>query len=46
MRVACRDTENAPEITAWDAMTVAKVARMTRGSWAQPGAIRNNGLST
>ena len=43
-RMACRDTENAPEITAWEAMTVASVARMTSGMRAHEGPSRKNGL--
>ena len=42
---AWRDSENAPEITAWLAITVAIVARMTIGSRAQGGTSRKNGLS-
>jgi hypothetical protein len=33
-------------ITAYDAMTVAAVARRTIGNRAQPGASRKNGLLT
>jgi hypothetical protein len=40
-----RDRER-PEITAWLAMTVASVARITSGRRAQSGAIRKNGFST
>ncbi|HEY7101458.1 MAG TPA: hypothetical protein VH573_07445 [Mycobacteriales bacterium] len=43
--IACRDTENAPEITAWEAMTVAAVANSTIGSWAQVGNSRKNGFA-
>jgi hypothetical protein len=37
-----RATEKAPEITAWEAMTVARVARMTSGISAHwgPGGRR------
>ena len=45
-RTAWRETENAPEMTAWDAMTVATVASRTSGSVAQVGARRKNGLDT
>ena len=38
--IACLVTENAAEISACDAMTVAAVARNTSGSRAQGGAIR------
>ncbi len=38
-------TEKAPEITAWLAMTVARPARITRGTRAQAGAIRKKGFS-
>ena len=43
-RRACRETEKAPEMTAWEAMTVAAVARTTIGKRAQWGSIRKNGL--
>src|ERR1700680_3018225 len=43
---ACLVIENAPEITAWDAMMVAAVARMTSGKSAQPGADSKNGCCT
>ena len=33
-------TEKTPEMTAWDAMTVAAVASMTRGHKDQAGAIK------
>jgi hypothetical protein len=33
-------TENTPEITACDAMTVAAVARMTKGHSDHAGAIK------
>ena len=41
-----RVTEKAPEISAWLAMTVASVARMTMGNCAQEGASRKNGLAS
>jgi hypothetical protein len=44
-RLACRVTENAPEITAWEAITVARAANTTNGIRAQPGARWKNGLS-
>jgi hypothetical protein len=37
-------TENAPEITAWEAITVATVASRTIGSRAHEGINRKNGL--
>ncbi len=43
---ACWLTLNAPEITAWEAMTVATVASSTIASWPQPGISRKNGLAT
>ena len=43
---ACRVTENAPEITACDAITVARVASTTTGSSAHDGISRKNGLAT
>jgi len=43
---ACWLTLNAPEITAWEAMTVATVASSTIASCAQPGISRKNGLAT
>ncbi len=43
---ACRDSENAPVITAWLAITVAAVASSTIGSRAQSGKSRKNGLET
>ena len=43
---AWRVTENAPEITAWEAMIVATVASATIGMRAQWGKSRKNGLST
>ena len=36
----CMARENDPEITAWDAITVAAVASTTRGISAHPGAMR------
>src|ERR1700744_2546119 len=41
---AWRATENAPVITAWDAITVAAVARNTSGQRPQVGTRRKNGL--
>ena len=41
---ACCVTENAPEMTAWEAMTVAAAARITIGIRAQPGTSRKKGL--
>ncbi|CFN73824.1 Uncharacterised protein [Bordetella pertussis] len=41
---ACRVTEKAPEITAWDATTVATVASPTSAASPHSGAIRKNGL--
>lgn len=38
-------SEKAPEIRAWEAMTVAAVASATSGSWNQSGAMLKNGLS-
>ena len=35
--MAWRDTENAPVITAWDAITAARVANPIIGYSAQPG---------
>jgi hypothetical protein len=43
--IACRAREKAPVITAWLAMTVAAVARMTTGSSAHSGNIKKNGFS-
>ena len=37
---ACWVSENAPEMTAWEAMTVAAAARITIGMRAHPGASR------
>jgi hypothetical protein len=42
--IACWVTEKAPEITAWLAMIVASVARMTSGSRNHSGASRKKGL--
>ena len=42
---AWRVTEKAPEITAWEAMTVANVARTTIGIRLHSGNSRKNGLS-
>ena len=42
--IACWVTEKAPEITAWLAMIVAKVARMTSGSRIASGASRKKGF--
>ena len=36
--------ENAPEMTAWLAMKVAAVARMTSGRRSTSGAMTKNGL--
>ena len=38
--IACRVSENAPEITACDAMIVATVAMTTTGYSAHSGASR------
>ncbi len=43
--MACRLTENAPEITACDAITVAAVARTTMGSRPHDGMSRKKGLA-
>ena len=43
---ACDATENAPVITAWDAMTVAAVASTTIGNRPHSGTSRKNGLLT
>jgi len=43
--IACRERENAPEMTAWLAITVAAVASTTIGSRAQPGRSRKNGFA-
>lgn len=37
---AWEDIEKAPEMTAWEAMTVAMVATTTSGTVAQLGASR------
>jgi len=42
---AWRVTENAPEITACEAITVAAVASTTIGIRLQSGKSRKNGLS-
>ena len=42
---AWRVTENAPEMSACDAITVASVASSTIGMRAQCGISRKNGLS-
>ena len=44
-RAACCATEKAPVMTDCEAITVAAAARTTRGSCAQPGASRKNGLA-
>ena len=44
-RIAWRVTQKAPEITAWEAMIAATVARITIGIRAQSGNIRKNGLA-
>ena len=41
----CIVSENAPEMTAWDAITVAIAVRITSGTSDQRGAIRKNGFS-
>jgi len=38
--IACRVTENAPEITACEAITVAMVDRISKGYKAQVGASK------
>ena len=43
MRAACAATENAPVITACDAITVAAVANSTIGQIAQLGISRKKG---
>ncbi len=43
---AWRVTENAPEITAWEATIAATVATITIGTCSQLGNSRKNGLST
>ena len=40
-----RAMENAPEITAWLAITVAQVASITMGSRSQSGPSRKNGFA-
>ena len=44
--IACWVTEKAPEITAWLAMIVASVARMTSGRRSISGARKKNGFLT
>ena len=44
--IACWVTEKAPEITAWLAMIVASVARMTSGRRSASGARKKNGFLT
>ena len=44
--IACWVSEKTPEITAWEAITVAIVARATIGICAQLGTIRKKGLLT
>ena len=44
--IACWVTEKAPEITAWLAMIVAQVARMTSGRRSTSGARKKNGFLT
>ena len=44
--IAWRVTENAPEMTACEAMIAATVATITIGICSQPGNSRKNGLST
>ena len=39
-------SEYAPEIRAWEAMTVASVARTVSGRTNQSGAMLKNGFST
>jgi len=43
--IAWRDRLNAPEMTAWLAMTVARVASTTIGSRDQAGNSRKNGFA-
>ncbi len=45
--IACWVTENAPEITAWLAITVAAVASTTISFWPvwPPGTSRKKGLA-
>ena len=42
---ACWVSENAPEMTACEAMTVAAAARITIGIRAHPGTSRKKGLA-
>ena len=44
--MTCLVTLNAPEIKACDAITVAMVAKITKGSKAQSGAIKKKGFFT
>ncbi|MND06420.1 hypothetical protein D3C83_277790 [compost metagenome] len=44
--IACCVTEKAPEMTAWLAMMVAMVARMTSGRRNASGARKKNGFLT
>ena len=44
--IACRVSENTPEMSACDAITVAAAASTISGTSAQPGASLKNGLST
>ena len=44
--MACRVIEYVPVMTAWLAITVAAVARTTKGICSQSGAMRKNGFST
>ena len=43
--IAWRDSENEPEITACEAITVATVDSATSGNSPQPGTMRKNGLA-
>ena len=36
--IACCVTENAPEITAWEAITAAMLAMISSGHWNHSGA--------
>ena len=42
---ACRAIEYAPEMTAWEAMRVARVAMITSGTVRLAGTSMKNGLS-
>ena len=44
-RVACRATENAPEITAWEAITVATAASATSGMRSTSGTRVKKGFA-